>query len=80
MISAPPTPPAAPMPFARVDGPKQGAAPPPTVILPSRAGGVDELIGGGLTILGIGAVKFVLLACLALGGSCFLGMLGLAFH
>ena len=80
LISAPPAPPAPPMPFARVDGPKQGASPPPTVILPSRAGGVDELVGGGLTILGIGVLKFFVLAFLGLGGACFLGVLGMAFH
>lgn len=77
-------PPAAPlpsaMPFANVDGRKQAASPPPSVVLPSRAGGVDELVGGGITILGIGLAKFVLLFGLGLFGSCLLGLLGLVFH
>jgi hypothetical protein len=68
------------LPFSSVDAPKQGASPPPTLILPSRAGGVDELIGGGITILGIGLAKFVLLTLAGLVLSCVLGMLGLAFH
>lgn len=68
------------LPFANVDGPKLGASPPPSVVLPSRAGGVDELIGGGITILGIGIVKFVVLAFLGLLFSCVLGMLGFTFR
>ncbi len=68
------------LPFSRVDGPKVGASPPPTIVLPSRAGGVDELIGGGITILGIGLVKFLLLSGGGLALFCILGMLGYAFH
>ena len=72
--------PASALPFASVERPKQGASPPPAVVLPSRAGGVDELIGGGITILGIGLAKFVLFGLAGLLFSCILGMLGLAFH
>ena len=67
------------LPFALVDGAKQAASPPPTVILPSRAGGVDELVGGGLTLLGISVVKLVLFGVLVLGGVCLLGMFHFVF-
>jgi hypothetical protein len=76
----PAVPPPSSLPFARVDAPKQGAAPPPAVVMPSRAGGVDELIGGGITILGISLLKLVLIGIAGLFLTCLLGMLGLAFH
>lgn len=69
-----------PLPRSSVDGPKQAASPPPSIVMPSRAGGIDEVIGGGLTILGIGIVKFVVLGLLGLLLSCTLGMLGYALH
>ncbi len=71
-------PPAPGLPFSSVDQPKPAAAPPPAVNMPSRAGGVDELVGGGLTILGISAIKLVLFLSLGLFFSCFSGLL-LAF-
>ena len=69
-----------PLPRSSVDGPKQAASPPPSIVMPSRAGGIDEVIGGGITLLGIGIVKFVVLGLLGLLLSCALGMLGSAFH
>lgn len=83
LASAPgfaPTPPAPGLPFSHVDGRKQAAAPPPSVVLPSRAGGVDELVGGGLTLLGIGALKLMFVGVAILGLGCILSMIGLAFR
>lgn len=62
------------LPFSSVDQPKPAAAPPPAVNMPSRAGGVDELVGGGLTILGISAIKIALFVSLGIFFSCFSGI------
>lgn len=63
------------LPFSSVDQPKPAAAPPPAVNMPSRAGGVDELVGGGLTILGISAIKIALFFGFGLLFSCFSGLI-----
>lgn len=62
------------LPFSSVDQPKPAASPPPAVNMPSRAGGVDELVGGGLTILGISAIKLALFVGLGIFFSCFSGI------
>ena len=49
-------------------------------MLPSRAGGWDEIVGGGISLLGIGLAKIVLFFAVSLALSCVLGMLGWAFH
>lgn len=73
-----PAAPSAPsLPFSSVSGPKPGASPPPAVVLPSRAGGVDELVGGGITILGIGLLKIVLVGLALTALSCTVGIVGM---
>jgi hypothetical protein len=68
------TPPPSGLPGANVARAPSVGAPPPQQVLPSRAGGVDELIGGGLTILGISIVKLALFGLFSLVGACVLGI------
>lgn len=67
-------PPSGGLPGSNVARAPSVGAPPPQVVLPSRAGGVDELIGGGITILGISIVKLAIFAALGLFGSCVFGL------